>query len=86
MKKKGSPRPIKKTYLQVKVLPRAKNPGVFPQENGSFIVRVTSPPEKGKANREVLERLAAYFNLPLKRIQIHQGHTSRDKLIVINDF
>ncbi|HHF42303.1 MAG: hypothetical protein DRI99_01785 [Candidatus Aminicenantes bacterium] len=85
MEKKSSPHSIKKRYLQVKVFPRSKNPGVFPQENGTFIVRVTAPPEKGQANREVLARLAAYLNLPLQRIQIHRGHTSRYKVIVIDN-
>jgi len=46
---------------------------------------VTAPPEKGQANREVLARLAAYLNLPLQRIQIHRGHTSRYKVIVIDN-
>jgi|Deesub1362B_J571_1020462.scaffolds.fasta_scaffold00002_402 hypothetical protein len=85
MEKKADLQLVQKTFLQVKVIPRAKNPGVLRREDGSFVVRVTAPPEKGKANQEVMERLASFFNLPLKRFQIHKGHTSRHKVIVINE-
>jgi uncharacterized protein YggU (UPF0235/DUF167 family) len=49
------------TLLTVKVQPRAKTPGVEKLGEGLFRVRVKAAPEKGRANREVAERLAEYL-------------------------
>ena len=44
--------------LEVKVQPRSKKPGVEKLADGTYRVRVLAAPERGRANREVLERLA----------------------------
>ena len=44
------------------------------QDNGQEItVCVKSKPERGKANKELIERLATYFALSKNRVQYHIG-------------
>src|SRR5690349_20302334 len=52
----GAPRTV-----AVRVIPRAKRRAVEPQPDGSLLVRVTAPPEDGRANDAVLEAVAEHF-------------------------
>ena len=46
-------------------------------------VRVTQPPDKGKANKAVISLLAKRLGFAKSALEIVAGHTSRDKLIRI---
>lgn len=50
------------------------------KEGGSLKVKVTSPPEKGKANEEVVELLAERFHVKKSDITILSGLKSRKKV------
>jgi uncharacterized protein YggU (UPF0235/DUF167 family) len=65
--------------ISVKVQPRAKAPGVEETGPDAYRVRVTAVPEKGRANREVAERLAAYLGLPPSRLTLVRGASSSRK-------
>ena len=65
--------------LMVKVQPRSKAPGVEQLGEGVFRVRVLAAPEKGRANREVAERLAEYLDVPPSRLTLVQGAASSHK-------
>jgi uncharacterized protein len=65
--------------LTVKVQPRAKAPGVEKLGEGVFRVRVVAAPEKGRANKEVAERLAEYLNVPPSRLILVRGASSSHK-------
>lgn len=69
--------------LAVKVQARAKNPGVQKLAAGTFRVRVLAAPEKGRANREVIERLAEFLGVPRSCLKIVRGETSPDKQIKV---
>jgi len=71
------------TFLAVKVRTRSKSPGVERLAEGSLRVRVLAPPEKGKANREMLERLAEYLDIPTSRLKIVGGEASSSKWIKV---
>ncbi len=71
--------------LKVKVHAHSRNPGVERLGEAEFKVRVAAAPEKGKANREVLERLADFLDVPPSRLTIVRGETSSDKFIRLND-
>lgn len=73
----------KKVYLTIKVHPRACNRTVEEVREGEYKIRVLSPPSGGKANKEVIETLAAYFDIPLSRVKIVRGMKSRHKLVAI---
>ncbi len=54
------------------------------KEGEVIVVGVMARPEGGKANKEVIEKLAEYFNVPQSAISILRGHTSRKKIIEVN--
>lgn len=70
---------------QVKVKPNAKQTQVIPQEDGSLVVWLKSPPVEGKANQELIAVLAKTFGVPKQGIRIVRGQGSRLKLVEIPD-
>ena len=48
-----------------------------------IIVGLLSRPEKGKANRELIEKLARYFKVSSSRVRIISGLRSRRKVVEI---
>jgi uncharacterized protein YggU (UPF0235/DUF167 family) len=67
--------------VSVKVQPRSKAPGVLKLTDGSFRVRVLAAPDRGRANREVIERLAEFLDVPPSRLKIVRGEASSSKLV-----
>lgn len=53
------------------------------EENGELVVGVRSAPEKGKANQEIIAKLARHFKVPQTSVFIVSGATSRKKVILI---
>ena len=70
------------TFL-VRVTPKASHNRVVVEEleDGAMRVRVyvTIVPEDGKANKAVIALLAKALGVPKSRLDLMQGHTSRDK-------
>jgi len=52
-------------------------------DEGQYRVGVPSIPEKGKANEEMLELLADYFQVAKSSVRIVIGKTAREKLVEI---
>jgi uncharacterized protein (TIGR00251 family) len=52
-------------------------------EEGRLKIRVTVPPEGGKANKKVVELLSKALKVPASNIEIVKGETSRIKLLRI---
>lgn len=46
-------------------------------------IRISAAPEKGKANKELVEFLSKVLRIPRSRIEIVSGHTSPKKVIEI---
>lgn len=46
-------------------------------------VSVTAPPERGKANKALIDLLAKHYQLPKSAFSILRGATSRTKIIKI---
>lgn len=70
--------------ISLRVYPNAGRDEMLGFTDGVLRVKVAAPPSKGKAN----ERLIAFFGRLLgvskRNISIIKGHTSRNKLIVID--
>ena len=47
-------------------------------------LRVTAPPERGKANDATLELLANTLGLPTANLRLVSGHGSRDKTVEVS--
>lgn len=67
------------------MLPKAKNVGVEKIDEGTYKVRVHAAPDKGAANKEVIVSLADYFDVPPSMVKIVRGHTSRNKVVLIEE-
>lgn len=75
--------------LRVRVNPgasRASVGGKWAGPNGDtrLVVRVTAPPEKGKANKAAAEAIARAFGLPKSSVSITAGETDRLKSFALD--
>jgi uncharacterized protein YggU (UPF0235/DUF167 family) len=60
------------------------NPSGKIEVNGNEItICLRSKPERGKANKEMIERLAGYFEVSKDKVSIISGLTSTKKLVNI---
>jgi uncharacterized protein (TIGR00251 family) len=75
----------RRRVVKVRVRPRAGRRTVEVSDSGDLTVSVLSPPEKGRANREVIELLAGHFGLPVSRVKIVRGEGARLKLVELAD-
>ncbi len=71
--------------IKVKVKPNAKKNEVKRIEEDFYEVRVTVVPEKGKANKKVIELLSKELKVPKSRIKLIRGETSKEKIFEIED-
>jgi len=69
----------------IKVYPNSKEEKIIKKEDGSFLLRVKAPATEGKANKAVISTLSKYFNLPKSCILIKAGHSSKNKIIEIQE-
>jgi uncharacterized protein (TIGR00251 family) len=73
----------KEIHLRIRVQPRSQKQRMEKTEAGEYRVWVISPPSKGEANKEVVEVISSYFDVPRTRIRIIGGHRSRHKSVVL---
>lgn len=65
--------------IQVQVKIQSKKEMIEKQEDGSFIVRINTPPVEGKANKRVIELLSKYFRVAKTKIRLVSGEKSKKK-------
>ena len=73
-----------KVVIQVKVIPNSSKCCCEGWKEGVLRVRVPASPEKGKANAQLIEVLAEFFDTAKSNISILSGHSSRNKRVQIN--
>ena len=69
--------------FRVKVIPKSSKTelvGYLP--DGTWKVKVAAVPEKGKANRALLDFLSEHLSVPKSRIHITSGETSLSRLMM----
>jgi uncharacterized protein len=76
----------KPTRLSIKVQPNAGRNEVIGLTNGVWKIKIAAPPEKGKANKELIEFLSDTLKLRKDRVTILKGETSHNKVVAIEDF
>jgi uncharacterized protein (TIGR00251 family) len=69
--------------LHVRVQPRASRNEVLGFNGPVLRVRVTAPPEAGRANDAVVALLAEALGVPRSRIRILRGHAARNKVVLV---
>ena len=71
--------------IQVKVKPNSQQQKIERSKDGTWIVRLKSPPIDGKANQELIALLAKQWKVPNKQITIKTGLSAKHKLIEIEE-
>jgi uncharacterized protein (TIGR00251 family) len=71
-------------WLSVKVTPNASRNEMTGFTEGVLQLKVAAPPVKGKANRELTAFLSRTLGVSKSSISIVKGHTSRNKVIIID--
>ena len=51
--------------------------------NDEISIGITAKPEKGEANKEIIKKLAKYFDVNKSKVKIIAGEKSRKKLVEI---
>ncbi|HHT9131442.1 MAG TPA: DUF167 domain-containing protein [Candidatus Tripitaka californicus] len=69
--------------LHVRAQPGARKDAIVGERADSLKVRITAPPEKGKANEAIVRLLAEKLGLKKSAIRVISGETSRDKRVLI---
>jgi uncharacterized protein (TIGR00251 family) len=67
--------------LRVRVQPRARADEIAGEREGALLVRVTAPPEGGRANEAVRRLIARRLRIGPTRVEVVRGAASRDKLV-----
>ena len=70
--------------IDISVIPKARHQRCSVGSSGNLRVYLTSAPEKGRANKELIELLASALRLPKGAITIVLGETSRKKRVSID--
>jgi uncharacterized protein (TIGR00251 family) len=70
--------------IKVKVKPNSRENTVKEISKDYYEVRVTVPPEKGKANERVIKLLSDHLGIAKSRILIEKGQKSKEKIVEIN--
>jgi uncharacterized protein (TIGR00251 family) len=71
------------TTLSVKVVPRASRDEVVGWSGGVLRLRVSAPPQDGRANAAVVALLAAALGVRRSAVTISAGHASALKRVAI---
>jgi len=71
--------------LTVKAQPRSKSPGVEETGPDAFRVRVRAAPDRGRANDEIVERLAGHLGVPPSRLTLVRGAASSHKIFRLEE-
>jgi uncharacterized protein (TIGR00251 family) len=72
------------TILSVRAQPGARRNEIRGVQDGILKVSVTQAPEKGKANKAVVELLAKKLGLKKSRIELLSGETSHQKRFLVH--
>lgn len=54
------------------------------EQKKAITIGVRSKPVKGKANAEIMKKLAEHFSVPSSRVRIIMGLRSKNKIVEIN--
>ncbi|MBO8136658.1 MAG: YggU family protein [Desulfotomaculum sp.] len=71
--------------FKVRVQPRASKNQVSGVLDDAVKIRLTAPPVDGEANKVLCQYLAKIFKVAKKQVQIVSGHTSRSKLVCLEN-
>ena len=71
------------TRLRLRVKPGARKRAILGVHAGALKLSVTTPPERGKANRSAIRLLAEVLDVVPSEIELLAGRASRDKTVLV---
>jgi len=72
-------------YIKVIVTAGAKKEILKKKKENTFEISVKEKAERNLANGRVLEIVAEYFKVPVKKVRIVNGHQHPHKLMIIEE-
>ena len=72
-------------YVRVKVTAGARKEELKQTSNDHFEISVKERAERNMANKRVIEIIAEFFEVPVGKVRIVNGHRSPAKLLVIEN-
>ena len=73
------------TVLPVRAQPGARRNEIRGEQDGALKVCVTQSPEKGKANKAIVELLSKSLGLKKSQLELLSGETSHHKKFLVRD-
>jgi uncharacterized protein (TIGR00251 family) len=70
-------------HIPVRVYPNSARNEVAGLSDGVWRVRISAPPVKGKANKELIAYLSKVMGVGRSSLSVAKGHTSRSKVVVV---
>jgi len=70
-------------HIKVRVKTGAKNESIREVSEGKFEISVREKPEANMANERVVELVALYLKVPVKRVRIVKGHHHPSKILSV---
>jgi uncharacterized protein len=74
----------KKLFLSVKITPNSSENKILGISNDTLKIKIKAPPDKGKANLELIKFLSKLLKISKSSIEIVKGKTSSMKIIAIS--
>ncbi|MDD5455531.1 MAG: DUF167 family protein [Candidatus Margulisbacteria bacterium] len=76
----------KPKLLHVKTITNAKKCEIIYENEDHLKIKLNIIPEKGKANKKIIDILAKQLKIPKKKLKIISGELSHNKILAIEDF
>lgn len=71
------------SYIKVKTTPGAREEMFEQKSELVFEAKVKERPQNNRANKRIVELVAAHFKVPTKNVRIVNGHRHPSKLLYI---
>ncbi len=69
--------------IKIKVFPGSKKEKIIKKSEDTFGIKVKEKPERGLANKAVINVLSSYFKIPSSKIRLIKGFKQRNKIFEI---
>jgi uncharacterized protein len=70
--------------LTLRVSPNASANTISTERPDALVVKLTTPPVEGRANKDAIKLLAKKLGIAASKIELVRGKTSRDKVVLIS--
>ncbi len=70
--------------VAIRAIPGSSVTKITGIRQGAVVIKVTTPPEKGKANLTISKVLSVTLGIPKSRILLIRGERNRDKIFLLS--